>query len=197
MKVFWFDTETTGVESERNGIIQLAYKVEIDGRFVDQGILNSNCEGKEITERALVVNGYTTDVIRTFPHPSEMYRNLLQVFERHVDKFNRNDKFVAGGYNVDFDVKFLRQLWKDMKDDYFGSWFAFGVIDPAQIIRFAQYCGFDFGTSAKLTDLAQYFGVLQEGAHDALVDIDMTLDVVRKLQERLGLRAVTSGRTPV
>ena len=40
--------DTTGVDPVENGIIQLAYIVEIDGKEVQSGELFSNCSGKKI-----------------------------------------------------------------------------------------------------------------------------------------------------
>jgi DNA polymerase-3 subunit epsilon len=113
-----------------------------------------------------------------------MYRELLEVLEKYVDKYDRNDKYIFGGYNVEFDIKFLRNLWESNGDVYFGSWFAYGSIDPSAVLRFFQYC--EKGPNvvrAKLTDIAAEFGVLEEGAHDALVDVRMTQNVTRKMME--------------
>lgn len=183
MKVFWFDTETSGIDPNRHGIISLAYAIEIDGQFPEHGKLFSNCTGKEIEDGALKVNGFTREEIAAFPPPIEMYRSLTILFEKYVDKYDKNDKWIAGGYNVNFDVGFLHQLWLDCNDNYFGSWFAFSVIDPIQIIRFLQYAGYDFPTSAKLSVIAEHLGIDNSNAHDALSDIRMTIQVVRKIQK--------------
>lgn len=190
MKIFWFDTETSGVDPERHGIIQLAYIIEIDGVEKERGVLYNNCSGKDITEGALRINGFTHSQIAGFPLDKEMHKTLLKVFNKYVSPYDSNDKFIMGGYNVKFDENFLRVLWRDCGDKFFGSWFAFGHIDPSQIIRFLQYCGYNFGIGAKLTDLASQFGVLRENAHDAMVDVEMTIDVVRHLQKILCTRIV-------
>lgn len=186
MKVFWFDCETTGVDPVKNGIITLAYVVEIDGEEYESGELRANpghLPGKEIDPRALEVNGITRGEIATYPTPNGMKRTLETIMGRYVDKFDRSDKFVAGGYNVGFDVGFLRQLWTDCGDPYFGNWFAFGTIDPSQIIRFLQYTGeLPAFAEGKLSQVAERFGVSSVGAHDALADIRMTIEIVRKIR---------------
>lgn len=187
MKVFWFDVETTGLDPDKCGIIQLAYVVEVDGQVKETGELCSrggqNCE---ISERALEVNGYTREQIESFPPEREMYVALKTIFGKYVNKFDRADKFIAGGYNVDFDMKFLRALWNRVGDKYFGSWFAFNVIDPSNVIRFLQYSGkIEEFAQMKLVDLAEYLKVGQENAHDASADIQMTIDITKKLEEYL------------
>ena len=183
MKIFWNDTETSGLDPLEHGIIQLAYIIEIDGVEKERDILYSNCLGKKYNQKALAVNGFTVEQVDKFPSPHDMFLKLSMVLGKYVDKFDKNDKFTPGGYNNDFDMRFLRQLFIECGEKYFGSWFSFGIIDPVQIMRFLSYCGLDLPTGAKLTEIAHHFGVLRENAHDALVDVEMTIDVVRKFQE--------------
>ena len=112
-----------------------------------------------------------------------MFNELKKALGGFVDPYNKQDKFIPGGYNVGFDMGFLQQLWRDMGDKYFWSWFAFGDIDPKHAIRFFEYAGITFPVGAKLTEIADYLGVLKENAHDALVDVEMTINVTKKLLE--------------
>ena len=188
MKIFWVDCETSGLDSKENGIIQLAYIIEIDGVEKESGELFSNCAGKRMDQSALTINGYATDGIRQFPSSKEMYKKLVSIFSKYVDKYDREDKFTIGGYNVKFDRAFLSQLWYDNGDKYFGSWFNFGDIDPSQIVRFLQYCGWTFPAKMKLIDLAEYFNISTENAHDALADIRMTIDIVKEIKKAMEIK---------
>jgi DNA polymerase-3 subunit epsilon len=181
MKVFWFDTETSGLDEKKNGIISIAYVIEIDGEVEASGELYSNCTDKQIEDGALKVNGFTRDQIESFPPPKEMYDQLSKILAIYVDKFDRSDKFVAAGYNVQFDVRFLRQLWYDSGDKYFGSWFAYGVIDPSQVLRFLEYAGDSFVAGGKLTEVAARLGIATEGAHTALSDVYMAMNITKEL----------------
>lgn len=175
MKVFWFDCETSGLDPSRHGIISLAYAVEIDGQTVAEGQLFSNCKGKDVEDSALAVNHFTREQIEHFPLPQKMYHDLADLFAQYVDKFDKQDKFYAGGYNVDFDMRFLRQLWTDCHDKYFGSWFYFGAIDPAALMPVMRYMGMELSpASFKLTDVAAYLRLDITGAHDAQADILLT-----------------------
>ena len=185
MKVLWLDCETSGLDPDRHGIISLAYEVEIDGEVKEGGELFSNCEGKEIDDQALAVNLMTQGQIAKFPPPIEMWRTLTAIFNRHVDKYNHLDKFYGGGFNVEFDMNFLRRLWKDQGDKWFGSWFHSRTIDPSTVIPFLRYAGYlpDFPAKARLVETAQYFGVMQQGMqlHEATVDCKLTRAVSKKL----------------
>jgi DNA polymerase-3 subunit epsilon len=107
----------------------------------------------------------------------------MEVFTRYVNKFDRNDKFVAGGYNVQFDMGFLRAVWDRRGDKYMGSWFQFGTIDPSNLVRILQYKGMykDLGTKLTLERIADFFGVPRDNAHDAEADIRMTIDVTKAI----------------
>jgi len=183
MKVFWFDTETSGTDPKRNGIIQLAGIMEVDGEEVERIVLYGDCADKEVEQKALEINGFKSEQLLGFPSKVTMYHHLHAFFARHVNPFDKGDKMIAGGYNVDFDVRFLRQLWYECGDRYFGSFFAFGTLDPAALFRYMQWRGIivDYNNKLRLTDLAEYLGIETAGAHDAMVDIEMTMKVMHSL----------------
>ena len=186
MKIFWTDLETSGLDPVKNGIISLAYAVEIDGQTVAEGTLFSNCEGKAIEDSALAVNHFTREQIAQFQRPSGLYHDLADLLAQYCDPYERQDKFYAGGYNVAFDMGFLRQLWTDNKNKYFGSWFYFGAIDPSALMPVMRYMGMDLSpASFKLADVAAYLGIDITGAHDAQSDIRMTREVMAELIERM------------
>jgi DNA polymerase-3 subunit epsilon len=185
VKIFWFDTETSGLDEKENGIISLAYKVEIDGNIEEEGELFSNCAEKLIEGSALAINGFTLAQMSAFPTASAMYQELINVFSRYINRYDKNDKLIAGGYNVQFDMRFLRQLWLDNGDKYFGSWFAYGVIDPSQVLRFLEYAKGSANIGGKLVDVAVHYGVDVENAHDAMADINMTIAVTKAMIDEL------------
>lgn len=185
MKIFWFDVETGGLDPLKNPIIQLAYVVEIDGVERESGqITSSGFEGCTLEDKALEVNGYTRDQIAEYSTEREMYGRLTKVFEKYVNRFDKNDKFIAAGYNVQFDMKFLREVWNRCGDKYFGSWFFFSAIDPSAIVPFLQYAEvLPELPRLRLIDVAEFFKVSREGAHDAFEDIRMTIDVTKEIMK--------------
>lgn len=187
MKVFWLDIETGGLDPQKNPILQLAYVVEIDGKRAESGDLRScGFPGAEIDDKALEVNGLDRKRIAKCIPERGLYAKLIHILGRYVDRYKRADKFVIGGYNVSFDVSFLQAMFKRQGDKYFGAWFAFQFIDPSSIVRFVQYAGaMDEFARMKLVDLAKHFEVDRPDAHDALADIEMTIEVVTKMKELL------------
>ena len=188
MKIFWFDCETSGVDPVKNGILTLDYKVEIDGEVKASGKILNNPVGSIIEDGALQVNGLKREQIATFDLPEVNYKKISGVFNQFVDRYDKADKFYAGGYNVGFDVNFLRQLFVDNGDKYFGSYFFFSYIDPSAMIPFLRYLGMykDFPVRQRLCDVAEYFGVLnKDQLHESAADIQMTIDVCQKINEDL------------
>jgi DNA polymerase III subunit epsilon len=187
VKVFWFDCETTGLDPARHGIVSLAYLVEIDGRLIAEGELKNNPVGKELDEKALKLNGFTPADIATFPTSATTKLELEKLFARFVSRYEAGDKFVAGGYNVRFDLEFLRQLWADQGDVYFGSWFGFPVIDPGYLLEPMRYAGIlpKLPPKVTLSNLAENLGITLFSAHDALADIRATREIALELIARM------------
>lgn len=189
MKVFWFDLETGGMDPRRHGIVQVAYALEISGSVVESGELRCNPAPKLLEDEALAVNGFTREQVAGFPPAEEVYRALEAVLSRYVDKYDKSDKVHAAGYNVaGFDVPFLRALWEDAGDRYFGSYFAYGCVDPMEVIPFLKWTGRlpGFPVKARLGDVAHYFGVaagLKE--HDASGDLALTMFISRTLAQMM------------
>ena len=187
MKVFWLDLETGGLEPKTNPILQLGCIIEIDGRRIwERKLICRGFDGCEIHPKALEVNGLDSKKVKQWPSEDELYKSLLEILHKFVNRYDKTDKFVIGGYNVSFDVGFLREMFKRQGDPYFGAWFAFQFIDPSSIVRFIQYAGaMDEFARMKLVDLAKHFEVDRPDAHDALADVEMTIDVVNKMKALL------------
>jgi DNA polymerase III subunit epsilon len=176
-KIFWFDVETTGLDPVKNDIIQLACAIEVDGVIVDKS--QWFCQPKDysaIDESALQVNGLTTEELKLFPMPFEVYADLISFLEKHCDKYNKEDKMCLGGFNVQFDIDFLRNFFKKNNDEFFGSWFNHKVIDPMNMLRYLDFYGiFNLNPeNYKLSTICKMMGI-PINAHDAMSDIEATI----------------------
>lgn len=186
MKVMWLDLETTGIDDVKHGIVELAYIIEIDKEEKERGSFKMNpfMLGKECSEQALEVNNLTEEEIKTYPSPFSVYSAFLELLDKYIDRFNPLDKFIMGGYNVQFDHRFLKQFFIDMGDKYFGSYFIYRTIDVFSIITFLNYEGwFPDLDSYRLTNIAYVLGTPIENAHTAVADIEMTRNSYYKLLE--------------
>ncbi len=183
MKVLYFDTETTGLDAFKNDIIQIAGIVEIDGEVKEE--FEFRCQPfsyENVDQKALDVHGMSLDEIRTYQKPEEMYQQLITVFGKYIDKFDKNDKFLSAGQNVEFDVKFLRQFFKKNGDNYYGSWIGWHKLDLLPLATVLWYKGIINPANFKLETIAKEFGLTFK-AHDALEDIKVTRQLIKYITD--------------
>ena len=128
-KVF-LDVETTGLDPKRNGIVQIAGLVEINGRIAKQFNYNVCPFPDDILDvDALEINKYTKEQIMGFLSPDTVKANIEGMLDPYVDKYNKMQKFNFYAYNAKFDFDFMWAWWKKTGDNYFGSWFWTPPID--------------------------------------------------------------------
>ncbi len=187
MKRCWIDTETTGLDPERNGLIELAVIIEVDGLIsAKQEFHMKPFEYDVVTEKALEINKRTREEIMAYPDPRGVHKQVVDLFSTVVDKFNRADKFIFAGYNVGFDLDFLSMWFKKCQDDYFGSWTDGHPIDPLPVLRWLRAYGYIDLPNLRLGTVCDHFGVeLGEAAHGALADIQATRELATAIERNL------------
>lgn len=108
MKTIYLDTETTGTDPKSCAIIQIAALIEIDGEEKDQWTATMRPhQGAFIDQNALRVNGYKQEEIGHFASPIEVYQKFVALMAKHVDRYDKQDKFQVVGYNVRFDLDMI------------------------------------------------------------------------------------------
>ena len=174
MKILYFDTETTGL-SDNSAIIQIGGIIEIDGKIVKEfNIFSQPHEGADISKEALAINGITLEQIGIFQTCSSAYKELKNIFDMYIDKYDKNDKFIVAGYNVEFDVKKLSSFFKNNNDNFLGSYIIYRGLDPLNWILPLQMLGkLPTLKNNKLSTWCEHFNIELE-AHNALNDIRAT-----------------------
>jgi len=184
-KKIYFDLETTGLDPIINGIIQIAGIIEVDGKEVEE--FNMKLKPFEldvIEEEALKVSGTTREEIRTFEDPNLVYAKITSIFNKYIDKYNRDDKFIVCGYNVRFDINFLKEFFVKNGDNYLFSYFG-QPKDPFPVIQYLSAIGKIISTNNKLSTICEYFKIDIKDAHDAMVDIKATKTLIEKIDKSL------------
>lgn len=197
IKRLYNDCETTGTDPERHGIIQWSAVITIDGKQVDRiSLAMQPFKGDEIEDDALAANGITREELFSNDRltPEEGYTELIRFLEKHVDKYNRADKYFWIGYNADFDARFTRKFFLKMEDEYFGSWFFMPILC---VMVLAGYLLMKWRQDLPDFKLRTLFNYLypdkgqeydleaMEGEdpwHDAVFDIERTIDVETALR---------------
>jgi DNA polymerase-3 subunit epsilon len=188
MKNIWVDVETTGVNSWKNNIIELAVLYE-DEKTKDVFHMYCNPESfpddfhkieeiTGITRQFLADNGVSEKVL---------YEEFKRFLEKHIDPYNKQDKAVFLAYNAKFDNDFLRQLFKKNGDNYFGSFFHAGCVDILSTVLMCIRLGIipDSLPDKKNETLCNYLGIDLKNAHSAISDIKASRLVQLELEFRL------------
>lgn len=183
MKLFYYNLETTGVKFWKNGIHQISGSIEIDG--IVREYFNFKVRPYKdafIEDEALKVGNVTKEQILNYAPMDEVYRELIAIISKYVDKFDKRDKFFTFGYNsASFDDAFFRAWFVQNGDMYFGSWFAFPNIDvailAAQFLNKTRMSMIDF----KLKTVAKEIGIVidESKLHDASYDIMLTREIYK------------------
>lgn len=191
---FWFDTETTGLDSETCAVIQLGGLIEIGGVIQEEiNIKMRPFFGAEIHTKALTVNKTTRDQIEKYPPWEEGFKELEEALGKYVSKYDKNDKYVIGGYNVEFDIGFLRKYFDYFYGDktqmkyinYFHSWFFWPSIDVKHEVAKQVMCGQLRMDRYTLKKTCGHYGIpLDDNAHDALADITATRALYQALMTK-------------
>lgn len=190
MKLFFADTETTGLDPLRNEAFQLAFIVEVDGKVVcEKNIRMRPARPENADAKALEVTKKTLAELATYPLRQQAYREFTETLAKFVDKYDKNDKLVWVGQNPEFDVRFVRSFFKEHNDNYFGSWFDSRPADLISLAVAAKVKGLINPENFKLGTLAAEFGIKFD-AHDALADVRATRQVWQRLSAFLHKPAV-------
>ena len=170
--IVWFDLETTGVDKQKDRIVQIAIiRIQEDGKpFEFESLVNP---GVPIPKEATEVHGITDEMVKDSP-------KLAQIMPK-IGRFFAGD-IAIGGYNSNaFDIPFLAA-----ECERIGFTINFDnvpFIDPFNIFKRKEERNLEAA-------LRFYCGKQLEGAHDALNDVRATIEVFMAQHERYELSNV-------
>lgn len=183
MKILYFDCETTGLDPVKNGIIQIAGIVEVDGEEVEKfDIKIKPFESDVVEDKALAVSGTTRDDVEKFDEPEKGYNKIIGMFDKYINKYDKGDKFVVCGYNVRFDVDFLKEFFVKNKNPYLFAYIG-RLKDSLYVIRYLEILGKIKTKNNKLGTVCEYFNINLKEAHNALADIEATKKLAVKMDK--------------
>ena len=175
MKICWIDLETTGLDENKHGIIQIGSIIEEDGVILDKfNIKLKPFKLDFLSKNALEINNTTIEQIKKYTNPLEAFDKFQKFLSNHVDKYDKYDKLILAGKNINaFDMKFLKRFFEKCNDDYFFSWFhKMGIELNTTTAEYMIFNGF-ISDAYNLKTLCEAFAVnLDE--HDAMSDIEAT-----------------------
>jgi len=182
-KLLFFDCETTGLDPKLNDIIQFAYIIDIDGEVKEEGnIFMQPFSYDNVSQKALDINRSTIDKIKTYQSSYDGYKQIINVFNKYIDKYDKNDRFSPAGYNVGFDREFLQQFFLKHNNKFCWGYVDYNAIDPMPILRMLTLKGSLKMSNHKLITACENFKI-PINTHDALSDIRATRELAYKLME--------------
>lgn len=162
-----FDLETTGINQERDAIIEIS-AVKVEKHEIVEEFSTMVNPGRHIPAGATAVNGITDEMVKDAPSIETAVKDFLDFIGSHV----------LVGHNIHtFDTNFvydaaLHFLGMEMRNDYIDT------------LYMARRCLPEL-SHHKLTDIAAHFGLETEGAHRALFDCMMNQRCYEALGKRL------------
>lgn len=185
-KFCFLDVETTGLDVYKCDIWQLAAIITIGGEVVDKkNFLMAPSRNALIIQTALDLQGLSEDYLWGLPEREKVFKDIKKFLGRFVSKYDKFDKFFPIGYNVNFDMDFMRKFWEKQGDRYFGSYFTSASFDVMGLVGYyAAITGTQF-KNFKLVTACEHFNIPLD-AHDASSDIEATRTLFLMLKSYLG-----------
>ena len=165
-KILWCDVETTGLDSNKHGIIQLALLMDIDNKIVDSLLLNIQPFDEDMTgfvlneqelnfgsikentaamdEAKLPVGNLKYADLLINMSPKDAYNKLTAFLNKYINRYEKvsitaDKKAWFGGYNAQFDLNFMKQFFLKNGDKWLASYIRWRLLDPMYLLYNQDY----------------------------------------------------------
>lgn len=195
----YFDFETTGVDSTKHGIHQVAFIFEKNGRVIDKykSAVNPPSDIK-IDEEALRVSNTSKKELSNFPDEEEVRNKVVSLFKQYSDE----EKLTPVAFNAEFDLKFLRQLYKRSERPMDKDIDITKTLDPMALYSFLTLKIPPLkNTERSLEGIGKVLEIAPNGPlHDAMTDTKLARNVMGGLYGQIDnfipANAKRNSRTP-
>lgn len=173
-KLVVVDTETGGLDSETKSILSLGAVIVEDGIIIDEFYMVIREDEILVDEKALRINGFTKQkIVAVGESPETVVEHFIDFLRKH----NLTKKATIAGHNVEFDIGFIKRLFRlaERESDY-GKYFSHRTIDTQATARVLTLAERITTKSTSLDSLCQILGVnVRKGKiHNALEDAKAT-----------------------
>jgi len=188
MKRIFIDTETTGLDPKKHGVIELAGLVEVNDKPVEEFSFKVRPFPDDVIDReAMKIHGTTEEEVRQWLPPVKAHESLIETLGRYVDRYEKTDKFHLIGYNAYFDVGMMREWFAKNNDKYFGAWFFHPPLDVMILAAYALREERPRIPNFSQTTVAEHLGISvdKEKVHGALYDATLAKKIFRLIERRI------------
>jgi DNA polymerase III epsilon subunit-like protein len=179
-KRFWVDTETTGFYPKKHFAFQISYLIEEDNVILQRRTLElrpDRYDDYEFSRGAEAVHGYSRDRIISLPPEAE----AIAALAGDLDMYGQG-RLTPAGYNVDFDIRFIKALFERNKSlGQFSKYFDYLNCDVLQFVQACRVAGIISLPRIDLGSICRYLDIDTGGAHNSMADILCTKAVFDRL----------------
>lgn len=170
---FWLDCETTNTDPNTGFAFQYAYLIEKEGKILSANNIKMrpvNTEKYELNPTAFEINKIDPATLFNY----ELEENALKILKNDLKPFST--RLCVCGYNVQFDIEFLKATLSRNGLNYF-DYFQYIHYDVMQLVRGLVVNNKINVPNIKLATIAKYFKLPFEKEHDAIADILVTKQI--------------------
>ena len=189
MNLLFLDTETSGLDPQSNGILQLSAEFHSDGKLVNSFNERIKHDSIKVDLGALKVNRIKLGQVDSLglPHDFVMAKFVDWLLMLHEQYSN----IVVVGHNLSFDVNFIKAALQKMGCYNVDAVLPYRVIDTSGLARFLASLGvkeldevFNAAQGSSLAAIAKGLGLkVPTELHNSAVDVELTAAVFYKFQQ--------------
>ena len=189
MILLYIDTETTGLNTATCSIWQLSGYISDTATGVSDSFdyKMRPYRNEIISKEAAAKTGVTQEELDSYPSQSEVFSNFTALLGKYVDLEDWNQRVTPVGYNVSFDLDFLRS-WFTFNNS--ATLFSKNIYFPGiDVMYLAAY--YLLGERSKMrnfqlsTVYEKLTGKSLANAHNAMADIDATKELLNVIVGKL------------
>jgi DNA polymerase-3 subunit epsilon len=188
--IFFFDTETGGLDPKRHDILQASWIIEKNGAVIVERVFDVKPDPcSDICMAALEVNNFSIE--RMMAGKERVM--VLEILRQDVAAAVGGGKALYPcGHNVRFDVDFLHALAQKGSETW---WLNFSPqtqyimlkkqLCTLSMCHILDYRGLLSLQDYKLVSICKHLGIENINAHDALSDVRATRELFHRLEKML------------
>lgn len=184
MKFIYIDVETTGLDPKVDSILQIAGIIKDENGEVPFNFRIKPYKNLIVDSKVTELTGITQEEADSYPDQAIAFRKFKSLIAPKLS--DMNNRYFIIGYNVEFDMDFLREWFTFNNDRSYKSLFYFPPIDVMQLAAIVLVGDRPYLRNFKLTTVYEHvLGHPFANAHNAFADIYATKELFDALFVRL------------